>query len=387
MTAPPGETAGSVLMVANYAPDAGYAWWLMENFWVELAELARAAGLHPILVYPEHGPIPDLIMHAGIELQFVPFLSGSATDWFALMQLVRRRRVRVVYLSGHAFRRPAYLVLRALGVRCLINHDHSPGDRPPSRGVKGAIKALLNRLPPLTCDAHLCVSPLIGQRAITNMRIPAPRLHVVQNGIRPLRPASDPQYLATLLGESPARRLCVTVCRAHPYKRVHVMLDVAHAYVAGLQRDDLTFVHCGDGPELEALAARAAALGLGDRVRFLGRRDDIADILRSAHFALHPAQGEGFSLAILEYMSAALATFVPDIPSVAQAIEHQQSGYVYPDGDVQGIAQGLAHLVDHEAERRRIGEAAALAVSTRYSLEAMNAQFRAVVAPLLPASS
>ena len=45
----------TLLLVANYKPDVGYAWWLMENFWVQAAEIGRARGLAPLLVYPEPG--------------------------------------------------------------------------------------------------------------------------------------------------------------------------------------------------------------------------------------------------------------------------------------------------------------------------------------------
>ena len=91
--------------------------------------------------------------------------------------------------------------------------------------------------------------------------------------------------------------------------------------------------------------------------------------------AIHPAEGEAFSLSILEYMSAGLAVIVPDTPSVSQAIDHEHGGLGYPRGD-SGAAQAVARLQQHGPLRQRLGEAAARAVRERYSLRTMNQTFR-----------
>jgi glycosyltransferase involved in cell wall biosynthesis len=95
--------------------------------------------------------------------------------------------------------------------------------------------------------------------------------------------------------------------------------------------------------------------------------------------AVHAARGEGFSLAILEYMSAGLATLVPDIPSVRQAIDPGVTGLVYPDADADATARILLDLLVREDARSALGRAASEKVESEYSLDHSARVFRSVV--------
>ncbi len=373
----------SLLCVANYRPDVGFAWWLMENFWVELAELGRRRGLEPLLVYPAEGPIPERIREAGFEVLTQAFPGNSLGALMASLELVRSHRVRCIYFTDRGFSNLAYLTLRLAGVRIIVNHDHTPGDRPSVGGLKGAAKAAWRRFRPAACDLQICVSPMIRDRAIHNARIPADRVAVVQNGIAPIECSGDRHYAHRALGLAQDLQICMTVGRAHPYKRVDFVIEVARRCVFDLGCERLAFVHCGDGPDLERLSDLVHRAGLDGRFILAGRRADVQDLLCSADIAMHAAMGEAFSLAIVEYMSAALAVLVPDIPTVRQAIRHQETGLVYPDGDADSAARLLADLVKQPHRRTMLGAAAAEEVRRCYSLTTMNQQFRDVLDPLL----
>ena len=379
----PAGARGTVLLVANYAPDVGFAWWLMENFWIRCAALAAARGMDCLLLYPVDGPLPAHIRAAPIETMTLPFPGDTPAQRRTVAQLVRERNVKFIYLTDRGFTSPWYAHMRRLGVRAIVNHDHTPGDRPPSRGVRGAAKALFRRLPWLSADAQYCVSPLIRERAIATARIPPARALVVQNGIVPIRCSEDRDYARRVLGLRAARLVCVTVGRAHPYKRVDFVLEVARRYVACHGADDIVFVHCGDGPDLERLASLHAEAALGDSFVFAGRRDDVKPILCASDIAIHAAMGEAFSLAVVEYMSAGLAVLVPDIPTVRQAIDHGRSGFVYADGDADAVVRQLHALVQDDAQRARIGAAARTTVERDYAFDAMLREFDALTGRLM----
>jgi glycosyltransferase involved in cell wall biosynthesis len=168
-------------------------------------------------------------------------------------------------------------------------------------------------------------------------------------------------------------------------KRIDFAIEVARHCVEGLCVDDLYFVHCGDGPELDRLRTLAAERGLTGRFVFAGRRSDVRELLCSSDLALHAARGEAFSLAILEYMGAGLPVLVPDIPTVRQAVRHGETGLVYRDLDIAETGRLVADLCKDPARRSRLGSAAAAEVRMNYSLEAMNETFRRVVAGVLDA--
>jgi glycosyltransferase involved in cell wall biosynthesis len=373
----------SVLCVANYPPDEGYAWWLMENFWVQLAAIGRLHGLQPILAYPAAGVVPRSIRDAGIETLVQAFPGQGWGGFMAAVRLIRNRRIRVIYFTDRGFSSVLYAAFRLAGVRHIINHDHTPGDRPPIRGLRGFAKGLWRWLRPISCDVQVCVSPLIGKRAIENARIPERRVAVVQNGIEPIRCDGDRAYAHRVLGISEDRPICITVGRANPYKRLDFIIDVARHTVFELGQEQMIFLHCGDGPDMARLRSLVTEGGLEDHFILAGRRSDVKRLLCSADVAIHAAKGEAFSLAVVEYMSAGLALLVPDVPSVCQAVRHEETGFVYPEGNTVAAARLLADLVHHPEKRSRIGAAAADEVRTYYSQAQMNQQFRDLMTGLL----
>lgn len=380
-TRPRPQDHETVLLVANYRPGVGFAWWLMENFWLRFARIARDRGLQPVIAYPKEGTIPEAIERADIETIVFPFPGSGLEGLSRTLRLIRDRRIRCIYLTDRGYTRFEYILFRLAGVRLILNHDHTPGDRPFIGGMKGLIKAALRRFEPASCDLQICVSPMIRERAVENARIPRDRTTVVQNGIEPIECPQD-EHRDSVLDEfeiPPDGLVCVNVSRAQKYKRVGFLIDVAKRCRDELKLEDLYFIHCGSGPDLPRLRKMIDERELSDRFVLAGYRSDVPRILCAADFALHPAKGEAFSLAILEYMSAGLATLVPDIPTVSQAIQHGSTGIIYEDGDADQAARFLARLRDDPQRRERLGSNASSMVRRRYSLDSMNRDFDRVI--------
>lgn len=70
---------------------------------------------------------------------------------------------------------------------------------------------------------------------------------------------------------------------------------------------------------------------------------------------------------------------VPDIPSVAQAVDHGETGLLYPDGDADAAVNLLVALDQNAPERTRLQTASRRAVADKYSLEAMNTDFTRII--------
>ena len=378
------DIAGNLLCVAVYEPDVGYAWWLMEELWIDLASLCDERGLRCVLAYPKEGHVPDRIRAAPVDVVFADFSDRTVTGIAAACRLIRREKIGTVYLTARDFFDPAYVAWRACGVSTIVSHDHNPGDRPPVVGVKGLLKRLRNSLRPATCDLYVTLSPLMLERAVLNGRIPRRRCRVVQNGIPPIDCKKEKSSnLREELGLKVSQKIVVTVGRAHPHKNIDFIIRVAERLDAA-ERDDIVFVHVGDGPWLEKLWTQAGEAGLLDRrFFFLGRREDVRSLLCECDMALHAAQGEGFSLAIVEYMSAGLATLVPDIPSVKQAITHGQTGLIYPPGDVDAVFHLVSDLAREPDRIEQLGIAASDEVLDKYTLERTRREFRSLMQAII----
>jgi len=377
--------AGAVLLVANYESDVGYAWWLMENFWNLIARAAAAAGRRTVLAYPKINTIPEIIGNAPIDTVERSFKIRTVDEVLASLRLIRQYGVRSIYLTDWPALHWAYAFWRLAGVKHIVIHDHTPGDRPPIGGIRGMIKRALQNLGIFSAHTNIAVSPYIGQRLTNNSCIPARRCRVVTNGIRIFDHTGNKRAaIRNELGIPSDAILVVLVSRITRYKGV----DFAIRALAQLQNDSalrgrVYAVHCGDGPDRQEFEQLARSLRVDSHFRFLGRRNDVHDILCAADIAFHPSNGEAMSLAVLEFMCAKLAVLTSDLPSVSTAIEPDATGLVYKHGDINAAAAQLLKLVNDAALRTQLGEAGRAACRDRYSIDAMNAAFIAAVIPEL----
>jgi glycosyltransferase involved in cell wall biosynthesis len=101
------------------------------------------------------------------------------------------------------------------------------------------------------------------------------------------------------------------------------------------------------------------ALGLEDRVHFLGQRSDVPRLLAAADFYCQGNRGpEGFSLSFMEAFTAGLPIVTTDLGGAAELID-ASSGILTAAGDVAALADGLRRLITDPALRRDMGRAAA----------------------------
>jgi glycosyltransferase involved in cell wall biosynthesis len=347
---------GNVLMVANYEPDVGYAWNFIQQFWVELAK-KYPGRCH--LAYPRRGVVPAVITDAGITVHWQDMREkGSAA-------FIRQHRIEHVYLTDWTGLNSTYALWRLAGVKDIVVHDHVPGDPPPARGWRGAVKASLNSLRLISPTQCLAVAEHVTQRHIDTWRMDPNRCVTVTNGISPfavdisLRPSVRRELKLPLDAKA-----FLIVGRATQYKGI----DFAVRCLARLP-PHVHFVHIGDGPNLEEFRTLARDLDVTERMHFLGKRLDVQRVMAGCDAAFHPSRGEAMSLAILEYMCGGLAPVVPSLPSVSVAVENQVTGLIYPNLNLDGAVSALGTLADDDDLRTQLGSAARAKVLSSYTIE------------------
>jgi len=378
-------TKGNILLVSNYSSDVGYAWWLMEHFWVLIARHFQKKGSKAFLAYPSISEVPKAIRESNIKTIQMTVPGTTPSERNQLRRFVKENNITAVYFTDRPWFSPTYAYLRFLGIETIIVHDHTPGDRPPVKGMKGFIKAIRHRLPMVNADKQFCVSELMRYRSITNGRIPANKCLVVQNGIPPVEaPKRSREEIRSDLNIGPETILCITTGRAHPYKRFDFIIDVAADIQANHPHQDIVFLLAGDGPAIDELNTQVQKLGLNEKVILAGFRPDARDLLAAADIAMHAALGEGFSLSIVEYMSSGLPVLVPDIPSVKQAVDHQKNGMVYGKDDTEEAAQFIVKLARDTTFREKLSECARTKANTQYTLEACTGAFQKACETVFP---
>ncbi len=296
----------------------------------------------------------------------------------------RRNPVRAVVRLAAALRRfgpdlvQSYLFHANLAARLAAPWVCRP--RPP---VIGGIRVAerqrrwhlrLDRWTSRLCAGEVCVSRgvLAFSRDVGGLD-PA-RLTVIPNGIDPAPIDAAAPVERASIGVPEDAHLALFVGRLDPQKGLPDLLDAAERVIA--RRPDWHLALVGDGPEraglLDAIRTRSA---LGDRVRWLGRRDDVPGLLKSADVLVLPSLWEGMPNAVLEAMAARRPVVGTAVEGTEDLVVPDQTGWLVPPRDPAALAHALDEAADDPDRRRRYGEAARLRVEREFSLDAVVAAY------------
>jgi glycosyltransferase involved in cell wall biosynthesis len=125
----------------------------------------------------------------------------------------------------------------------------------------------------------------------------------------------------------------------------------------------------GGGP-VDEFRARAAALGLADRVAFLGWIDQPAAsaLCAAADILVLPSHAEGLAMSVLEGLAHGLAVVATPVGAHAEVIEPEQSGLLVPPGDVAALSAALRRVIGNPGLRERLRAGARQRFLDRYDV-------------------
>jgi glycosyltransferase involved in cell wall biosynthesis len=188
------------------------------------------------------------------------------------------------------------------------------------------------------------------------------RTSVVYNGV-------DPELFSPGLEAKSNQTVVLSVGNLIPIKGHDVLLR-AMAAISG-EFTELVLEIIGEGPERHRLESLARQLGIGARVRFLGRRSrqQVAEAMRHCTLFALPSRYEGLGCVYLEAMATAKAVIGCRGQGIAEIIRHGSNGFlVGPDNDKE-LALALTMLLRDESRRRNLGQAARDTILDRLTLK------------------
>ncbi len=178
--------------------------------------------------------------------------------------------------------------------------------------------------------------------------VEAERIVVVPDAVDPSRMRSGP-------ARNGGHRRATVLCAAafSPEKDHATLLD---AWKAVEVRCDAELLVAGDGPTRPAAERQAAGLGLA-RVRFLGWRDDVAELIAGSDVAVLSSTSEGLSTFLCEAQWCGLPVAATDAGGIPDVVVDGETGLLSPPGDAGALADGLVRLIEDRDFREACGRA------------------------------
>jgi len=357
---------------------------------VSLDELAHLdpARYERIAVCKCEGEFTEQLRKIGVRVHLVPELERAISPkrdvqaYLALRDFFRAERPDIVHTHSSKTGILGRLAAKAAGVPTIVHTVHGYAFPAESRAAIKAIFKFLERRAGRVTHRMIVLNDADAAIARDLLGVPDRRLAVLPNGVdvdtySPATPEARHALRRSVFGiESLDHVVVGMVGRLWVQKNPQCFVRAAIQVAA--QRPRVSFFMIGDGEFRHELEAAIRASGQADRIRILGWRSDVPELLKALDLMVLPSRWEGMPLAVLEAMSSAVPVIASDIPGNHHLVEDGSDGRLFPPDDDQALASALIELVDDAALRARFSAQARSKVLRRYTLSARMKQITAI---------
>jgi glycosyltransferase involved in cell wall biosynthesis len=367
------SSKGALLCTVNFRANRGFAWDFIEGLYARMADHLAVHGIRTLVAYPSIPSAPRNLEGSAARPIVLDTELNTQESVRSTVELIRRENIREIYFTDRPARCWAYLQLRQAGVRRIIVHDHTSGERTPPHGLKRAGKWLLGRTPGIVADDVVAVSRYVARRHVEAGLIPPSRVVPVWNGL-PVRANSTGAGLhaRAVFDVAPGRPLIVCACRAAPEKGVVFLIRAFDrvARAGGRDGDKPVLLYLGDGPQLAELKELREGLLSKNDVILAGYRADAREILEGADLCVVPSVWQdAFPLGVLEAMAEGKPVIATRVGGIPEMIEHNVHGLLVPPADECALSLAIQELLVNRERATRLGVAARERVARQFTPE------------------
>lgn len=301
-----------------------------------LAELLNASQeFEPVVATPAGAPLA-----AEALKRSVPFFTLPGTKEWNLLNItklkreIRERDIRIVHTNDA---RSAGLGAKLKRVTPGLKLIHS-------RRVSYPLKSPFSKKKYLAADAVVAVSRDI-RMVMEESGVDPGNIHVIHSGIDlsryPKKASSDEIPVVGIIGSLSKQK-------------GHTVLLEALAEMEKNPIPDFRVFIVGEGPLEDELKQMVERLGLKTKIGFLGRRESIEILPHMDILVVPSVDGEGSSGVIKEAWAVGIPVVVSDLAANLELVEHEKTGFVFPNTDSFALAVFLMRLLDDEALRKSV---------------------------------
>jgi len=289
----------------------------------------------------------------GADARTLPGMSMSLSGIKALRHAIRDWDPDVV--QAHGGEALKYSVLAATRARTRVVYRRI-GSTPRSiaRGPRRSVyRRLMHR-----ADRVIAVAEAVRKETLEVFRLPAPRVVTIPNGVdsRRLAATQDRAAVRQTLGIPAEAEVVLSLGALTWEKDPLIHLEVSAGVLA--ERPRAWHLVVGDGPLRGEVQAAIGRGGAAERVRLLGARDDVGNLLAASDVLLFASCSEGMPATVIEAGMVGLPVAGYAVAGVSEVVESGMTGLLAPAGDTRLLRSHVVALLA-DGERRRLMSAAA----------------------------
>ena len=351
--------------------DSGDLWAGAEvNTTTLLKALARNPELRLSVILLNEGEMARRLRSYGIEVKIIPESEHGFFGIFnAAARFLRSRPVRILHSHRYKENLLAAMLARRCGIPFLVSTRHgAPEPFHGFRRIKHATAAYLDGLVARHfTDRIVSVSDELRTNLLRGL--PARKVVTIRTGIDTDSVRSElakPEAKCNL-GIPEHAKVVGYVGRLVPIKRLDIFLRAAKQ-MANLD-PTLEFVIAGDGPEEPRLRTLARELGLSDRVRFLGHREDVYDVFRSLDVFALCSDHEGLPRSLLEALYLGVPVVARSVGGIPEVFGNGDTITLISSDGPTAFAEACASLLADDRRREQMANAGARLVARKLTID------------------
>ena len=237
---------------------------------------------------------------------------------------------------------------------------------------RGGFVDVQHRLLTRRIDRYIAVSRHVADGLEQRYRVPSEKITIIPNAVNLFAHEEVSAARPPAWPGRAGRPVALVLARLEQEKAVDVAIDAA------TRLPEIDLVIAGAGTLRGALEAQVRALGLEDRVFFLGHRIDAPALLRQAAVFVLPSRREGLPLSVLEARAAGVPVVATDIGGTREAIQHEETGLLVPVDDAGALAAGIQRVLGDPTASASRAMAAQTRVRREFTTETIVRQVAAV---------
>lgn len=313
----------------------------------------------------ERGELADELEKSGVKVILIPSKSRlHPRSIFALADFMKREEIDIVHSHMYRSNVPATIAASLAGVRVNIAQIHNVDTWETQR------QRLMDSFLCRWRDLIIAVSQNVRHDILKNLSIPPEKCEVLYNGVeaKNFNKHFDKIEIKKSLGIAQDKIVISIVARLVDQKNHKGFLETAQ--LLSEEYDNLIFLIVGDGKLKDGLVKQTEDLGISDKVKFLGNRDDIAEILSITDISVLTSFKEGFSNTIVESLASGVPVVASDVGGNAEAVEDGKNGFIIEPNTPELTAEKLSYLIEDKKLRNAMSEAALIS-SKEFSIDLM----------------